>query len=364
MKPARSSLPRTAFLIALLILGALTSAGADELPTVYRGTSSPAAEFGAPYAIRVLQDGSVVEISGSFSWALPQNFMAILAQSPRVRTIRLESPGGFVQPAIAVANIIVARGLDTYVGRFCASACTLAFLGGQHRFIAPNARLGFHQAYAPNVPAERINPMMRQAYSVSGVPASFIDHVLRTPPRALWFPSQTELRDASIITGPPPPALLLPEAAPAPEWADTIQQLRWASDGSLVQFAAAATDLLTQLQTAGSEMCWEYTHHIRTDLAGHVRRETLDALAEAMRRVRDDTEHAPAVGLDAAEKARVLAGLVAALPPGQRTATVAAMRPAADHAAFCPALRTVLNAALALPDANRGAAVRALLSGG
>ena len=354
----------TALLTASLLLGTPVSVRADDLPVVYRGTSSPAAEFGAPYDIRVLPGGNVIEISGSFSWAVPQNFVALLAQAPQVRTVQLESPGGYVQPAIAIANIIQARGLDTYVGHLCASACTLAFLGGHQRFLAPTARLGFHQAHAPNVPTERIDPMMRKAYSVSGVPAAFIDHVLRTPPQALWFPNQNELRDAAITTGPPPPTLLSAHAAPSPAWAETIKQMRWASDEALVQFATASSDLLGQLQATAPALCWDYTHHVQIDLGGYVRRETLDALTAALRHVQDDVEHAPTVGPGSAEKTRLLATLVASLPAEKRGQTVAAMRPDGDHAAFCPALRTVLDAALALPDSDRGPALRALLSGG
>ena len=55
--------------------------------------ASPTAEFEAPYAIRVMPGGAVVEVSGSFSWAVPQNLMATLASAPGVRTVRLDSPG-------------------------------------------------------------------------------------------------------------------------------------------------------------------------------------------------------------------------------------------------------------------------------
>jgi hypothetical protein len=351
-------------LSCIAILAALVAAPAraNDLPVVYEG-APPEAEFGAPYAIRVLPGGTVVEISGSFSWAVPQSFTAILAGAPQVQAVRLESPGGYVQPALAVADIIRTRGLDTYVGRFCASACTLAFLGGQHRYLAPAARLGFHQAYAPNVPQARVDPILRTAYGTAGLATSFIDHILRTPPQALWFPTRDELRQAGITAGEPPPALLVPDTEPAPEWTEAAKNLRWASDGTLSEFATAMADLLDQLQAAGPAICWDYTHQVPVDIETQIRTETLDALEAALRRARDDMQQAPAVGPDAAEKSRVLAVLTRTLPAAARDPAIAVLRGDSGHAAFCPALRTLLNAALALPPADRGPALRALLSG-
>jgi membrane-bound ClpP family serine protease len=124
----------------------------------------PTAEFDAPYAIDVLSGGEIIQISGSFSWAMPQNFIAALAGAPHVRTIRFDSPGGHVQAALQIADVIHDRGLDTYVPRFCASACTLAFLAGKHRFLAPTAQLGFHQAHAPGVAPEIFDPVLRAVY--------------------------------------------------------------------------------------------------------------------------------------------------------------------------------------------------------
>jgi hypothetical protein len=363
MRRARSALLRAGWLALVVVFSGLVAARADDLPVVYHGPTLPEAEFGAPYAIRVLPDGTVVEISGSFSAAMVPDFVAALAQAPQVRTVRLESPGGYVQPAIAVAKIIRTRGLDTYVVRLCVSACTLAFLGGHQRYLAPDARLGFHQAQAPGVPPEQVDLTMRQAYGGSGLPADFIDHVLQTPPRAMWFPTRDQLRDAGITTGAPPPDLAASDAAPLPEWAETIKDLRWASDDTLGQFATAMSDLLGQLQAASPALCWGYAHNVPADAERHTRQETLEALAAALRRVRDDVREAPSVGIGAAEKTQALAALFRSLPAGAQGPAVAALRADGDHAAFCPALRSVLNAALALPPADRGPALRALLSG-
>jgi hypothetical protein len=91
---------------------------------------------------------------------------------PPLPTIVFDSPGGSVSGGIELGRFIRKRGFDTVlekdveeeyrVGGFnggtdlhkiatntiCASACSLAFLGGRARAITPGARLGVHQFYA------------------------------------------------------------------------------------------------------------------------------------------------------------------------------------------------------------------------
>ena len=333
-------------------------------PAASSPAASPTAEFETPYVVRILPGGTVVEISGSFSWALPQNFVAMLAQAPQVRTIRLESLGGHLKPAMEVGEVIRARGLDTYVGRICASACTLAYLGGAHRFLAPGARLGFHQASAPGVAPAQLDPVLRLAYTRAGLPPAFVAHVLRTPPQSVWFPSQDELRTAGFMTGAPPAEVTLADGAASPAWREAMKLLPVASDAALVQFATSLSALLAQLQGAGPEVCWSFAHQGPTDLRAYLKPDTLDAVGAAAARVREEATRAPVAALDTGDRARVLAALVGSMRAEGKAPALAALRPGADHAAFCPSLRALLEAALALPEAQRGQAVRALLSGG
>ena len=163
-------------------------------------TSGATFEFEGPYAIRVLNEGLGLEISGTFSWALPQQVGVALAEAPNVRVIYLDSPGGHIKAALEVADLIRARNIDTYVNRMCASACTIAFLAGRQRFVGKTARLGFHQAHGPGISSAQSNLLLRLAYENFSLPAAFIAHVLRTPPQNLWIPDLAELRKAGIVT--------------------------------------------------------------------------------------------------------------------------------------------------------------------
>ena len=85
--------------------------------------------------------------------------------------------------------MIHARKLDTYVGRMCASACTIAFLAGHQRFATETARLGFHQAHGPGLSIADSNRMLQVAYQDYSLPPGFIAHVLRTPPQDFGSPT-------------------------------------------------------------------------------------------------------------------------------------------------------------------------------
>ena len=157
-------------------------------------------EFEGPYAITEVAQGLALEITGTFSWALPQQVGIALAQKPNVRAVYLDSPGGHIKAALEVADLIRAHNLDTYVSHLCASACTIAFLAGHQRFVNTTGRLGFHQAYEPSLSSEQSNNLLLRAYQKYPLPSAFVAHILRTPPEDLWIPDLAELRKARIVT--------------------------------------------------------------------------------------------------------------------------------------------------------------------
>ena len=81
----------------------------------------------------------------------------------------------------------------------CVSACTIAFLGGKHRWVTGNARLGFH---APSYGAQTLQDAedkFRINAVASGVARPFIDRALKD--RTIWYPTSRELITAHVITG-------------------------------------------------------------------------------------------------------------------------------------------------------------------
>jgi hypothetical protein len=324
---------------------------------------SQTTEFDIPYLLRVVSDGTVLELSGSFSWALPQSLEAALAGAPAVRVVRLESPGGQVLPAFQVAMIIRQRGLDTYVGRYCASACTVAFLGGRRRWLGTDARLGFHQAHAPNIPPEQANAILREAYEKLAIPSQFVANVLRTPPADLWYPTQRELQAVHYTTGLPPPAMLSLFRSPLPTLSDSTRLLRSAPDSAVIQFATSLSDLLGQLQEVDPETCWAFVYEGPATSKVVLPRGLLNDFATAQQHLVDTLRTTRDSAPDPAEWNQARADLLAVLREKGGTSIPERLRTGADHASFCPAFRDLLQLVLTLPDPRRAVALRIVLSG-
>jgi hypothetical protein len=99
------------------------------------------------------------------SGAIEEGDAAKLAALPRFGTLELDSPGGLVGEALAMAANMDARGgIQTIVkaGASCASACAMAlFVSGKTRIVYMGGRLGIHSCRNPDgtpVCAENLNP--------------------------------------------------------------------------------------------------------------------------------------------------------------------------------------------------------------
>lgn len=113
----------------------------------------------------------------------------------------LESPGGRIAEAIALARLIRRHNLDTYVEGECDSACTIAFLSGRERMAARDAKLGFHRSSIAGTHAEILSDAeARAAYLSAGLSEPFIQRVLSTSAQTLWFPTRRELWDNGVVT--------------------------------------------------------------------------------------------------------------------------------------------------------------------
>lgn len=148
--------------------------------------------------------------------------------------IVLNSPGGVVQEALAMARLVRGRGLDSRVaaGGLCASSCPLLFAGGVRRVAEPGAAIGVHQVFA--VPgavtggtgeagagagmarAQAVSAEVQRHLLAMGVDARVWIHAMETPPQELFYFSPAELRELKLVTADAATDAAAAEAAPAP----------------------------------------------------------------------------------------------------------------------------------------------------
>ena len=145
----------------------------------------------------------------------------VAARGEYVEVVALDSPGGSVEDALAIAVMVRENGFDTMVaaGSLCASSCPLILAAGDARRVAPGAAVGVHQIYAPVLPdfdltsgqamsdAQTITARITRHLTQMEVDPALWLHALETPPDRIYYFSPDELTDYGLATRSPDPAL-------------------------------------------------------------------------------------------------------------------------------------------------------------
>jgi len=157
------------------------------------------------YKVSLVPDGNTVLIKGVLELGAAQRVGDILEAQPYVRNVELNSVGGNIYEARALAQLFQKHGVATHVDSLCASACTTAYIGGVVRTVAPTARLGFHQ-YSVNADYTIIatSPEKEQLrdtmfYKRAGISTAFIESVFSTSADSMWWPTQPALISAGVV---------------------------------------------------------------------------------------------------------------------------------------------------------------------
>ena len=153
-------------------------------------------------AISVDPDGTSLHVDGPYGLGSDTAVQEALQRSPGLRSVVLSGPGGRMGVGYAINRMIRQRKLATRVEAGCASACTIAFLGGVDRSISAEGRLGFHQTSFPGMDENDMyesNRNMRQFLTRNGVTPQFAQRVIETPPGSLWVPTPQELLAGRVI---------------------------------------------------------------------------------------------------------------------------------------------------------------------
>lgn len=151
--------------------------------------------------VRVIADGRELEVYGTITRTVSRVLDKAIEYGPPVVRIRFNSLGGRADAAFEIKRIIEAHGLDTLVEKECTSACVFAFLGGKHRWAAPQARMGFHRVASYGQDDRASTDTVRQILMEAGVAPGFLAKAFSTPPTSVWYPSLDELLAAGVITG-------------------------------------------------------------------------------------------------------------------------------------------------------------------
>lgn len=151
----------------------------------------------------VLRKDRAILIDGRFDLGLSRDLKSLLAETPDIDAIILNSDGGRIFEARGVAKQIVERNLDTYVFGHCRSACTIAFIAGSTRMLGESGQLGFH-SYRLDGIAAFTDPLDEQAkdrsfFTRQGVQPDFIARAFETPHEDMWHPDADRLLGSGVV---------------------------------------------------------------------------------------------------------------------------------------------------------------------
>jgi hypothetical protein len=157
------------------------------------------------YSLSLQENATLMHLTGIFDFGITGDMEAMLTRNPLIRGIVLESTGGFISEGRGIFRLIDQYQLDTFVYGECSSACALAFIAGNKRYMAVDARLGFHQynfqlqtAFQPVDIAEAQKQdleLLRKQH----ISNRFLERVFKQPSHLIWFPTIDELLESGVI---------------------------------------------------------------------------------------------------------------------------------------------------------------------
>ncbi len=147
--------------------------------------------------------GDLIAILGELQLGDEQKFVDAALGSPNA-IVLLQSPGGNLIAGIEIGKAIHLKGFTTLVpaGSQCASACALAWLGGQTRLMSKGARVGFHAVYTDNngqpIVSSVGNALVGAYLNQIGLPYSAVVYITSTAPEQMQWLTLLDARRFGI----------------------------------------------------------------------------------------------------------------------------------------------------------------------
>lgn len=190
-------------------------------------------------------------VSGDFIYQDDLSGFEAMARSNASVAVTFQSPGGNIQKAMELGRLIRRLGLNTVQFRAveCASACSLAFLGGVLRYAEPGA-IGVHKSsFSGDIPMsteDAVSGVQQMTAEIitymieMGVDPALLQLSLQYDSDDIRYLSKSEMAKYKVVTldfeaGQPPVASQLPSPPPSPQPAPsqpTVASLPPASENS------------------------------------------------------------------------------------------------------------------------------------
>lgn len=148
----------------------------------------------------------VALVTGPVDAHFSERLARLVDQNPQVRTIEIDSPGGFSDEAYRAAETLNRQGISVRVRGRCASACVYLWAATNVRSLREGALLGVHAARPVRQPpgflrgaVKRHNEALeRQALANAGFTSALIERMRAVPHDEMLWLTPAELRSAGV----------------------------------------------------------------------------------------------------------------------------------------------------------------------
>jgi hypothetical protein len=170
-----------AALTALAVIAATPSAHAAKITTAHNECTPK------PECLSIHIDG-IITIDDF------KTFETIAKADKAVTVVYLNSDGGNMLGGLLIGMSVKEHNFATYVpaDTYCMSMCAAIWIAGKDKYMAPTARVGFHQPYSEDrrgrkhVDARAVN-FMREYYLKVGVPKPAADYLIAANPNDIYW---------------------------------------------------------------------------------------------------------------------------------------------------------------------------------
>jgi len=188
-------------LVALCVIATAGQFGSSTLDWL-RALQALAADRSPRAQVSLDAASGRLRIRGVLDLGTTRDVGALLARSPKVELVELDSPGGAAVEGLALARLLLDYGASTLVTRECHSACITVFAAGRDRLMDPGARLGLHSAGRALMQSGRDVDAEHAAFLHGrGVASWLIETERETPNSRLYEPSIYGLLASGLVTG-------------------------------------------------------------------------------------------------------------------------------------------------------------------
>lgn len=158
----------------------------------------------ATFTVTLSADGRVIAFAGGVNEGAARAIDRAIGDAPKVGTLLLDSPGGWMREGQRMAEVVKRYRLNTRVEKSCYSACTLVFMSGENRSAGEQAQIGFHRSRAVGASAKDAQePASREEaaiYRKAGLHDDFVSRIVATPNDSILVPTRRELLREDVLT--------------------------------------------------------------------------------------------------------------------------------------------------------------------